>query len=95
MVEATDVLVDEISEVDRVNVLAEKVEHEPVSQLAAVAHPLDVVLVGQLSSVSKNNEPHSGDEDDHRPVYQDNAGHDRQNDEPEPEEDVEIGRAHV
>lgn len=80
-----DLLVDE-----RVDVLAQLVEQEPVTDVALVGHQLDLLALGEAGAGAEQEVAELGTRHHGDPIDQRDAGQDAQDDEPEPEEHVDL-----
>lgn len=88
--EFTSKIADELFVDKRVNVLAEKEENKPIPDLAFAGDQLDFVARSQTGLGSQQVQPGLGAKDDGQTVQQRQSGHHRQNDEPEPKENVDF-----
>jgi len=83
-------LVDHILEYDRVNVLAEQVEEEPVAHVALPDDRVYAFFFHTPVSNTKHKCPNIGAEDDDNAVDDDQAGEEPQEEKPKPDEDVDL-----
>lgn len=88
-------LLEHVSEDDRVHVLPQHVEEEPVAHLAPAHDQVDGVRPHQPVSHPEQVDAHPRREDDHHAVDHREEGQDGEDDEPEPEEDVDLLVHHV
>lgn len=83
-------IVDELLEDERIDVLAELVEQEPIAEAGFTADALDLVHGRQARSSPKEDLAESGRKHDDEAVDDLDAGDDAHDDEPEPQEDVNL-----
>ena len=83
-------LVHHLLEDDRVHVLAQHVEEEPVAHLGLADDRVDDLAVDEPEPDVEQVGPHPRAEDDDEPVEEDQGRQEAQDEEPEPEEDVDL-----
>ena len=88
--ESAGQIADELFVDERVNVLAEEKENKPVPNLALAGDQFDFVARRQTGLGPQQVHPCLGSQDDSQAVQQRQTGHYRQQDEPEPEEHVNL-----
>lgn len=83
-------LVHHLFEYERVHVLAQHVEEEPVTHLALPHYRIDHLLVNKTEAEAEEVGAHPRTQDDHESIQQDEEREEHQQQEPEPEEDVDF-----
>lgn len=83
-------LVDELAEDERVDVLAQLVEKEPISHPDLATDSLDLVERRQAATSPQQHLPHTWHSHHSQSVSHLDACDDADGDEPEPEEDVDL-----